>query len=202
MTEGVCPVLKPPHHQPRGGFVGAQLFVQIRRIDDGEFVAFPEALAAVDGDEAHGGEAMGAGMLGQRFGDEARGADAAGDGQQGEIVDVVGSCSLRQAAEQRVLNRDWRGIDKSTNVLSFPQIEPFGPVSGILGDIILARETLVREAQEQGVSLEDHFTHLVVHGFLHLLGYDHMDDDEALAMEGLETQILASLGVADPYAED
>jgi probable rRNA maturation factor len=70
-----------------------------------------------------------------------------------------------------------------------------------LGDIILARETLEREAAEQGVSFEDHFTHLVVHGFLHLLGYDHMDDDEALAMEGLETQILASLGVADPYAE-
>ena len=104
--------------------------------------------------------------------------------------------------EQRVLNRDWRGIDKSTNVLSFPQIEPFGPVSGLIGDIILARETLVREAGEQGVSFEDHFTHLVVHGFLHLLGYDHMDEDEALAMEGLETQILASLGVADPYSDD
>src|SRR5689334_5550018 len=112
------------------------------------------------------------------------------------------SIVLADDAEQRVLNRDWRGIDKSTNVLSFPQIEPFGPVSGLLGDIILARETVEREAAEQGVSLEDHFTHLVVHGFLHLLGYDHMDDDEALAMEGLETQILASLGVADPYAED
>lgn len=112
------------------------------------------------------------------------------------------SIVLTDDAEQRVLNRDWRGIDKSTNVLSFPQIEPFGPVSGLLGDIILARETLEREAAEQGVSVEDHFTHLVVHGFLHLLGYDHMDDDEALAMEGLETQILTSLGVADPYADD
>ena len=112
------------------------------------------------------------------------------------------SIVLTDDAEQQVLNRDWRGIDKSTNVLSFPQIEPFGAVSGLLGDIILALETLVREADEQGVSFEDHFTHLVVHGFLHLLGYDHMDDDEALAMEGLETQILASLGVADPYAED
>ena len=112
------------------------------------------------------------------------------------------SVVLTDDAEQRVLNRDWRGIDKSTNVLSFPQIEPFGPVSGLLGDIILARETLEREAAELGVSFDDHFTHLVVHGFLHLLGYDHMDDDEALAMEGLETQILASLGVADPYAED
>ncbi|MBI4923976.1 MAG: rRNA maturation RNase YbeY [Devosia nanyangense] len=112
------------------------------------------------------------------------------------------SIVLTDDAEQRVLNRDWRGIDKSTNVLSFPQIEPFAPVSGLIGDIILARETLVREAGEQGVSFEDHFSHLVVHGFLHLLGYDHLDDDEALAMEGLETQILASLGVADPYSDD
>jgi probable rRNA maturation factor len=112
------------------------------------------------------------------------------------------SIVLTDDAEQQVLNRDWRGIDKPTNVLSFPQIEPFGPVSGLLGDIILARETLVREAQDEGVSVEDHFTHLVVHGFLHLLGYDHMDEDEALVMEALETQILASLGVADPYAED
>ena len=64
------------------------------------------------------------------------------------------------------------------------------------------RETLDREAKEMSISFEDHFTHLVIHGFLHLLGYDHMDDDEALAMEGLETQILASLGVADPYADE
>ena len=112
------------------------------------------------------------------------------------------SIVLADDAEQQVLNRDWRGIDKTTNVLSFPQIEPFGPVSGLLGDIILARETLVREAEELGVSFEDHFTHLVVHGFLHLLGYDHIDDAEALVMEGLETQILASLGVADPYSDD
>ena len=112
------------------------------------------------------------------------------------------SIVLTDDAEQQMLNRDWRGIDKPTNVLSFPQIEPFGPVSGLLGDIILARETLVREAEAQGVSFEDHFTHLVVHGFLHLLGYDHMDEDEALAMERLETQILGSLGVADPYSDD
>ena len=111
------------------------------------------------------------------------------------------SIVLTNDDEQQVLNRDWRGIDKTTNVLSFPQIEPFGAVAGILGDIILARETLEREALVEGVSFEDHFTHLVVHGFLHILGYDHMDEDEALAMEGLETQILASLGVADPYAE-
>jgi probable rRNA maturation factor len=112
------------------------------------------------------------------------------------------SVVLTDDAEQHTLNRDWRGIDRTTNVLSFPQIEPFGPVSGLLGDIILARETLQREAEGQGVSFEDHFTHLMVHGFLHILGYDHIDDDEALVMEGLETQILASLGVADPYAQD
>jgi probable rRNA maturation factor len=112
------------------------------------------------------------------------------------------SVVLTNDEEQQTLNRDWRGIDKATNVLSFPQIEPFGPVTGILGDVILARETLEREAKEEGVSFEDHFTHLMVHGFLHILGYDHMDDDEALVMESLETQILASLGVADPYAEE
>ncbi len=112
------------------------------------------------------------------------------------------SVVLTDDAEQRTLNREWRGMDKPTNVLSFPQIEPFGPVTGLLGDIILARETLEREAAEQGVSFEDHFTHLMVHGFLHILGYDHDNEGEALVMEGLETQILASLGVADPYAED
>jgi len=102
-------------------------------------------------------------------------------------------------ASQQELNKEWRGIDKPTNVLSFPQIEPFSPVLGILGDITLARETLEREAVEQGVNFTDHFTHLVVHGFLHILGYDHVDENEALVMEGLETQILATLGIADPY---
>lgn len=103
--------------------------------------------------------------------------------------------------EQRELNAQWRGKDAATNVLSFPQIEPFGPVRGILGDITLARETLEREAQDLGKSLDEHFTHLMVHGFLHILGYDHIEEDEALLMEGLETQILAGLGIDDPYAD-
>ncbi|MCW5722475.1 MAG: rRNA maturation RNase YbeY [Devosia sp.] len=111
------------------------------------------------------------------------------------------SVLLTDDAEQRDLNAQWRGKDAATNVLSFPQIEPFGPVAGLLGDITLARETLVREAEEQGKSLEDHFTHLVVHGFLHILGYDHLEEAEALHMEGLETQILAGLGLADPYQD-
>ncbi|MBE7733414.1 rRNA maturation RNase YbeY [Devosia faecipullorum] len=111
------------------------------------------------------------------------------------------SILLTDDAEQRELNAQWRGKDAPTNVLSFPQIEPFGPVRGILGDITLARETLEREATELGKSLEEHFTHLIVHGFLHILGYDHLEEDEALQMEGLETQILAGLGIADPYAD-
>jgi probable rRNA maturation factor len=111
------------------------------------------------------------------------------------------SVLLTDDSEQRELNGQWRGKDSATNVLSFPQIEPFAPVFGLLGDITLARETLEREASEMGITLEDHFTHLMVHGFLHILGYDHTDDTEALQMESLETQILAGLGVADPYAD-
>jgi probable rRNA maturation factor len=111
------------------------------------------------------------------------------------------SVLLTDDAGQRELNRQWRGIDKSTNVLSFPQIEPFGPVSGLLGDISLARETLEREAQDMGITFGDHLAHLVVHGVLHLLGYDHVEDADALVMEPLETQILARLGIADPYAD-
>ena len=111
------------------------------------------------------------------------------------------SVLLTDDAEQRELNAQWRGKDSTTNVLSFPQIEPFAPVIGLLGDITLARETLEREAAELGKSLDHHFTHLMVHGFLHILGYDHIDEAQALQMEGLETQILAGLGIDDPYAD-
>jgi probable rRNA maturation factor len=109
------------------------------------------------------------------------------------------SIVLTNDAEQRILNRDYRGKDAPTNVLSFPQIEPFSPVRGLIGDIVLARETLEREALELGKPLSEHFAHLVVHGFLHILGYDHTEEDEALVMEGLETQILGRLGLPDPY---
>jgi probable rRNA maturation factor len=124
-------------------------------------------------------------------------------GQSGARVTGAAELSilLTDDAEQHELNAQWRGKESATNVLSFPQIEPFGPVVGILGDITLARETLIREAAEQGVTFEAHFTHLVVHGFLHILGYDHLTDAEALQMESLETQILASLGVENPYAD-
>jgi probable rRNA maturation factor len=128
---------------------------------------------------------------------------AALDKSEAEMAGVAEvSVVLTDDAEQRELNKQWRGIDKSTNVLSFPQLEPFSPVSGLVGDIILAEETLRREAEEMGITFEAHFTHLVVHGFLHLLGYDHIEDEDAEEMEGLETEILAGLGIADPYADE
>ncbi|WP_434615822.1 rRNA maturation RNase YbeY [Azospirillum sp. B2RO_4] len=103
------------------------------------------------------------------------------------------------------LNREYRGKDKPTNVLSFalteaeePEAQDGMPV--MLGDVILAYETVAREASEQGKSFKDHMTHLVMHGVLHLLGYDHETDDEAEEMEALETRLLATFGIADPYA--
>ena len=102
----------------------------------------------------------------------------------------------------RALNKAWRKQDKPTNVLSFPAAKPGDLASAaLLGDIILAFETISAEADEQGKSLSDHVTHLVVHGFLHLLGHDHEVEDEAVAMEASEVKILAKLGIADPYAE-
>ncbi|MBX7540207.1 rRNA maturation RNase YbeY [Qipengyuania sphaerica] len=107
------------------------------------------------------------------------------------------------------LNKEWRGKDKPTNVLSFPMLEredlldlgESGPPE-MLGDIALAFETCEREAGEKGVSLADHTTHLLIHGFLHLAGHDHVDSDEqAAAMEKLEIEALALLGIADPYGD-
>lgn len=104
--------------------------------------------------------------------------------------------------EMRKLNRDWRGKDKPTNVLSFPAPAamplPDGEAAP-LGDIALAFQTVAREATDQGKTLAAHATHLIVHGLLHLLGYDHETDSEAEEMEGEERAILARLGIADPY---
>lgn len=101
----------------------------------------------------------------------------------------------------RRLNADWRGIDKPTNVLSFPGSPPRGMVYGpLLGDIVLAQETVAQEAGLEGLTFDHHLTHLIVHGLLHLFGYDHIDDAEAEVMESLETAILGSLGIGDPYA--
>jgi probable rRNA maturation factor len=98
------------------------------------------------------------------------------------------------------LNARWRGKDAPTNVLAFASDEP--PVKGqplLLGDVVLAYQTVAREAREQKKRLADHLRHLVIHGVLHLLGYDHIKPAPAKRMEALETRILASLGVADPY---
>jgi probable rRNA maturation factor len=111
--------------------------------------------------------------------------------------------SLADDAAQQRLNRDWRGVDQPTNVLAFPAWNPDTPIPPgaplLLGDVVLAFETAAREADEQGKPLSDHLSHLIVHGVLHLLGYDHVTEAEAVAMESLEKSILASLGVPDPY---
>lgn len=99
----------------------------------------------------------------------------------------------------QALNRQWRDQDKPTNVLSFAANDGEGPQSPLLGDIIVAFETVRGEAIEQKKRFDDHLAHLLVHGFLHLLGYDHIEDAEAEEMEALETLILASLGIAPPY---
>ena len=111
--------------------------------------------------------------------------------------------------EVHTLNREWRTKDKPTNVLSFPMLlrgELLGmtPDGGpeMLGDLALAYETCAREAEEKGVTLADHTTHLLVHGFLHLAGYDHeLSPQDAEAMEALEIAALAKLGIADPYGD-
>jgi len=123
-------------------------------------------------------------------------------------VRVEISVKLSDDAEVQELNRDYRGKDKPTNVLSFPMVQPDlldglsnsddGEV--LLGDIVLARETVTREAADKRVSAEHHATHLIVHGALHLLGYDHEQGEaEAEAMEALERAALAGLGISDPY---
>ena len=124
-------------------------------------------------------------------------------GAAGEV-----SVLLADDATVRELNRRYRGEDRPTNVLSFPAGAAVPPRFAAddepapLGDVALALETVLREAAEAGIGAADHLAHLVVHGALHLLGYDHGTDAEAAVMENLETEVLAALGVADPYAEE
>jgi probable rRNA maturation factor len=115
---------------------------------------------------------------------------------EGEI-----SVVLTDDAAIRVLNQQWRSIDKPTNVLSFPAGGPNSPeIPALLGDIVIAYETLAREAVEENKHVLNHLAHLAVHGYLHLIGYDHQTDSEADVMEELEREILRCLGIADPFS--
>ena len=122
--------------------------------------------------------------------------------------DIEVSVKFTNDGEVQSLNRDYRQKDKPTNVLSFPMVAPdlLGTLSNcddgevLLGDIVLARGVCEREAAERGISITSHATHLIVHGTLHLLGMDHEDERDAEAMESLEQNIMASLGLHNPYS--
>jgi probable rRNA maturation factor len=107
---------------------------------------------------------------------------------------------LTDDSSMRALNRQWRDIDKPTNVLSFPAPRSANGASPALGDIVIAYETSLKEADREEMPFSHHLAHLAVHGFLHLMGYDHEGDGEATVMEDLERSILAQIGVPDPYA--
>ncbi len=107
------------------------------------------------------------------------------------------SIVLTDDSAVRALNRDWRGIDKATNVLSFPAAKASG--AKFLGDIVIAYETLDRECSEEDRVFLHHLAHLAVHGFLHLLGYDHQTDAQAEEMEGIESKVMTQLRMPDPY---
>jgi probable rRNA maturation factor len=125
---------------------------------------------------------------------EALAAAAARVPADGEI-----SVLLADDAAVRALNRDWRGIDKPTNVLSFPAPAQPSGLPRLIGDIAIAYETLASEAEHEGKLVLHHLAHLVVHGYLHLMGHDHQTDSEAEAMEALERDILRRLRIPDPY---
>lgn len=116
------------------------------------------------------------------------------------------SVTLVEPDHIQELNKEYRGKDYATNVLSFPFQAEQEDISNLgyeeLGDIIICPEVLEREAKEQDKQLEHHWTHIVIHGILHLLGYDHIEEEEAQEMESLEKQLLATLGIPDPYRDD
>jgi probable rRNA maturation factor len=143
---------------------------------------------------------------GQRGNSKVRAPDTRQDGSSAHAAmasttDGELAIVLTDDSAIRALNRDWRGKDEPTNVLSFPAQEPSADrhAPRMLGDIVIAYETAAREAEVEGKPLMHHLAHLAVHGFLHLVGYDHEASEEADAMEGLEVAILARLGVPDPY---
>lgn len=126
----------------------------------------------------------------------------------GRIREADLAIRVVDAREGRALNRHYRGRDYATNVLSFPADAaegvklPKGVKMPLLGDLVICAPVVAREAKEQGKPLNDHYAHLTVHGALHLLGWDHEDEREAECMEQLEREILAGLGIADPYRDE
>lgn len=131
---------------------------------------------------------------------------AAADAIDDDVAEAEIAVMLTDDAGIRTLNSNWRGIDKPTNVLSFPALQPEGArkpgeAPRMLGDIAIAYETTKREADAEGKPFEHHLSHLAIHGFLHLIGYDHENDADAEEMESLETEILEQLGIPDPYAD-
>ena len=131
---------------------------------------------------------------------------AAAESVDADVGDAELAVMLTDDPGIRTLNSNWRGIDKPTNVLSFPALQPEGArkpgdAPSMLGDIAIAYETTRREADAEGKPFEHHLSHLAIHGFLHLIGYDHENDADAEEMESLETEILQQLGIPDPYAD-
>jgi len=145
-----------------------------------------------------GGARPGGGRAERRGGRGARGAPVPAGGPRGSAQ--RGGFSAR--AHIQFLNAEWRGKDKPTNVLSFPAfpLSVGDPLPPLLGDVVLAAETVAREAALEDKPLENHISHLVIHGLLHLLGHDHEIDAEAEAMEAIERAALARLAIPDPYA--
>lgn len=136
-----------------------------------------------------------------------RAINTAAEFTEADVGEAELAVMLTDDAGIRTLNSNWRGIDKPTNVLSFPALQPEGArhdddIPRMLGDIAIAYETTRREADAEDKPFDHHLSHLAVHGFLHLVGYDHENDDEAEIMERLERDILAQLGIPDPYAQD
>lgn len=135
-----------------------------------------------------------------------RAVAAAAESVDEDVADAEVAVMLTDDAGIRTLNSNWRGIDKPTNVLSFPALQPEGgwkpgDAPRMLGDIAIAYETMRREADEEQKPFDHHLSHLAVHGFLHLIGYDHENDGDAEEMEAREREILAHLGIPDPYAD-
>jgi probable rRNA maturation factor len=130
---------------------------------------------------------------------------AAAGSADADVGEAELAVMLTDDAGIRTLNGNWRGIDKPTNVLSFPALQPTGggpdDAPRMLGDIAIAYQTTRKEADDEQKPFDHHLSHLAVHGFLHLIGYDHEKDDDAEAMETLEQEILAQLGIPDPYAD-